>query len=611
MRKAKISLRQLAPFSLIARNFRREYANAVTRWVEHSGFDWAKSRADSLVLYVRDLAAGNPCTRPKWIHNQWLCYPEMVVSRRSDKAIIELIAVLRSYTLLGESKTGPSKADEVKFISAVTDPWTGRIPRFKGFSRAVKSLAKHVDTEIVPIRTFWALKGKEFAAANELFIMLNRMRYNDRKFGVNLVNLANPSLMLASKEELIAGGGHLHALEGQTVSERDVLGKIKYRVQTDGKVRYYYAAPRYMQWLLRPFARRLYKGLKNLPQDCTYDQEKGVDIVAGWIKKRKHVQSIDLTSATDRLPWQLVRKILLHLAPNADPEWIAYIEFMDRLLCLSIPIASQHSDRTHAVWAVGQPLGTIPSFALLAYTQHLLVRWAAARTKYAGNLSDLPYVILGDDVVIRDKRIAKSYREILSALGVPVNDSKSVDSRRLGEFAGRTILRNAYGFKLKHLHAKTLRTLRSTLNTYGRKAIRMYPKSLHRDALYSIEVGPLPGATDEYNDFLFQIAVEYYALLAEKEDEVRPLPLSEVKTIPEYEANAIMLQGYTHDMTSPDVNYKHSCLKEHGLFKTPSHWFSDMSSGDFYQEVDRFRPYATRAEMRMLKAAIVLAKKSR
>lgn len=78
---------------------------------------------------------------------------------------------------------------------------------------------------------------------------------------------------------------------------------------------------------------------------------------------------------------------------------------------------------------------------MLAYTHHFIVQSAAwsARVVPVGVLFT-EYAVLGDDVVLFDKRVADSYLKIIAQLGVECNVSKSILSPKgYGmEFAKKT-----------------------------------------------------------------------------------------------------------------------------------------------------------------------------
>jgi len=74
---------------------------------------------------------------------------------------------------------------------------------------------------------------------------------------------------------------------------------------------------------------------------------------------------------------------------------------------------------------------------MLAVTHHLIVQFAARQTYSAMNTVWYDgYELLGDDIVIFDERVADSYLDIMSKLGVSINLSKSViSSKPCFEFA--------------------------------------------------------------------------------------------------------------------------------------------------------------------------------
>jgi hypothetical protein len=71
---------------------------------------------------------------------------------------------------------------------------------------------------------------------------------------------------------------------------------------------------------------------------------------------------------------------------------------------------------------------------MLALTHHLIVKESALRAGIAG-FKD--YALLGDDIVIKNDKVAQQYLSLMNALGVSINLSKSVISKDFAEFASR------------------------------------------------------------------------------------------------------------------------------------------------------------------------------
>jgi len=58
----------------------------------------------------------------------------------------------------------------------------------------------------------------------------------------------------------------------------------------------------FTQSVLSPFHDMLASALKSIPQDCTFDQDRGFEQVLELTKSSNEVYSLDLSKATDRLP---------------------------------------------------------------------------------------------------------------------------------------------------------------------------------------------------------------------------------------------------------------------------------------------------------------------
>jgi hypothetical protein len=89
-------------------------------------------------------------------------------------------------------------------------------------------------------------------------------------------------------------------------------------------------------------------------------------------------------------------------------------------------------------YSVGQPMGLYSSWAAFTITHHLIVQLAAFRcgfTKLKGYYYFTRYAILGDDIVIANKRVAIEYRRILGLLDVSISASKSFQGEGIAEFA--------------------------------------------------------------------------------------------------------------------------------------------------------------------------------
>lgn len=188
---------------------------------------------------------------------------------------------------------------------------------------------------------------------------------------------------------------------------------------------------------MKPLHDAIFRYLADIPQDGTFNQTKPISLLME--KKDKGLltefYSYDLSSATDRLPIDLQKDVLYIL--TGDPEigdlWKDLLSSRD----WSFYHKKFQPQEVELRYAVGQPMGALSSWGMLALTHHIIVRIAAIRV---GIQSFQDYALLGDDIVIADKAVAMSYHTIMTGiLGVDINLSKSLVSSHTFEFAKRLV----------------------------------------------------------------------------------------------------------------------------------------------------------------------------
>jgi hypothetical protein len=89
-------------------------------------------------------------------------------------------------------------------------------------------------------------------------------------------------------------------------------------------------------------------------------------------------------------------------------------------------------------YEVGQPMGALSSFNMLALTHHMIVQDCAQSLGYKG-WCEL-YELTGDDIVLFDKALAAYYVDYMKSLGLELNQKKSVVSisKAAGEYLKKT-----------------------------------------------------------------------------------------------------------------------------------------------------------------------------
>jgi len=87
-------------------------------------------------------------------------------------------------------------------------------------------------------------------------------------------------------------------------------------------------------------------------------------------------------------------------------------------------------------YRTGNPMGAYSSWNSFALAHHYVVYYCSR--ELGVNWSNVPYVLLGDDIVIADRAIAEKYMETLTSLGVEFSLQKTHISPHMFEFAKRT-----------------------------------------------------------------------------------------------------------------------------------------------------------------------------
>jgi hypothetical protein len=170
--------------------------------------------------------------------------------------------------------------------------------------------------------------------------------------------------------------------------------------------------------------------------DGTHDQLKPLELHTKW----ESLDSLDLSAATDRLPALLQRDLLAELIdPVYADNW--YKLLVGREYFVTYKDSNKVIRNESLRYRVGQPMGALSSWAMLAFTHHFIVQaaaWHAGVCPVGSLFRD--YAVLGDDLVIGNSRVRKSYLLIVAALGVECGIAKSIISPKgtAIEFAKRT-----------------------------------------------------------------------------------------------------------------------------------------------------------------------------
>lgn len=162
--------------------------------------------------------------------------------------------------------------------------------------------------------------------------------------------------------------------------------------------------------------------LRRIPQDGTFHQEGPIHRLAK--RRPRFIASFDLSAATDRWPIPVIYELMACLFGQTMASCIVN----GALALNSCSLKSVTGRHDEVVFVAGQPLGYYGSWALFALSHHAIVWLAALRAYPHQTRPFLDYALLGDDIVIADRSVAKEYRSLLDALQVDISDAKSIVS---------------------------------------------------------------------------------------------------------------------------------------------------------------------------------------
>jgi hypothetical protein len=205
-----------------------------------------------------------------------------------------------------------------------------------------------------------------------------------------------------------------------------VSGRLSVVYDQAGKARVIAITSYWFQTCLKPLHLFLFKKLKLIDEDGTFDQDKPFNSLLSRLSREKPVlHGFDLSAATDRLPIDLQQDILKLIGFNLPWKSLLDIKWY--------PNFSINNDIVDPVsYSVGQPMGALSSWAMLAISHHVIVKCAAIKS---GIIDFKDYCILGDDVVIANDIVASEYLNLMTILGLSINLQKSVESNSFTEFA--------------------------------------------------------------------------------------------------------------------------------------------------------------------------------
>jgi hypothetical protein len=158
--------------------------------------------------------------------------------------------------------------------------------------------------------------------------------------------------------------------------EKPSLGQLALKEEAAGKLRVFALVDGISQCCLKPLHEAIFNILKQLPNDATMDQEASVKRCFDKSKQFGKSFCYDLSAATDRLPVLLQSPLVDVLCEGLGPVW------KDLLVNRSyrLQVAGSYEEFNYSV---GQPMGALSSWGMLALTHHMIVQFAAQRVGFS------------------------------------------------------------------------------------------------------------------------------------------------------------------------------------------------------------------------------------
>jgi len=382
-------------------------------------------------LHITRYICGQPLTVNKDLVSLVNGFPKKflflkVLIDSNDFIKIRGVMTLLSFTRAIVPTKEEEKTIEVKFNS-ITDVYKGKnysIPMY-----FIKDFIKnnHLSCKIPEYDRslhYFSSKGSPFGKATitapyALFTMMN----------VDQSMLQNYLKLLGENQYMRLFGNFMKKLwkDHRLMSAGDVnngfLGKLSIIKDPELKRRVIAMLDYNSQLLLRPIHDDLLRNLSKLKQDRTFTQNPHNN----WKPHGNKFWSLDLSSATDRFPIDLQVKVISAMYNNRD--------FANAWKSILIERGFSHKEKSFT-YRVGQPMGAYSSWGAFTLSHHLVVSWCGHICGYP-NFKD--YIILGDDIVINNDKVANKYIKIMTKLGVDISLNKTHISRNTYEFAKRWI----------------------------------------------------------------------------------------------------------------------------------------------------------------------------
>lgn len=427
-------------------------------WISHNGKEWTCQRLKSIWNAALHLRNGDPDSAVKLYQETSIAYHKassvpkgpmgyvvkQFLKARRPSVLRKYAAVMRFYTSLRLDRVTPRQRK--KYESAITtgrqhwndEVYTGSVKlATKLLRQRLKASGYSQDT----FSRFWKqfdydpfrLSGSSYYFCDKkiprdlrklpyghfVWSFMNNLRCPE-ELGSRMYNHVDINLIMM---DLGAWVGDQHFGRIQVLQEQGCKARVVFQPNARVQLCFY---------PLHKFLAKLNRVL--FPESCVEDQVSGVYLALENLEAGNDIHSVDLSSATDRFPRKFSLEILRDLGCDE------HARALEQICYEAMPCADSDKDLRYEV---GQPMGLYGSFPLFnlsnllvaACAQDIAERHIKSTDKLIRFRGGSTFSILGDDIILSDERVAKTYRNLMFNLGCDISLSKTF-SGKVGEFAG-------------------------------------------------------------------------------------------------------------------------------------------------------------------------------
>lgn len=446
----------------------RRILSQVHVWVKANGPEWTVNRLKTMKNYILQKSTENPDPPHPWIkvRKGRISGVFRVLDDLASKDLVRALAAFNIYTAYCSPRVTDKQLE--KSISAITAEISDDTSRY----------AKETASTLLELIS---LGGSELKA---------RIRYEFRPVSLNTgkpaslnskswVNSFIDGLYVPRVGTMLSKMGFDDSVTFTLPVPYDDMraaspGSISCIQERGYKLRVVAMPKASVQVALHPLHKSLSDLNRTIVTDCTFDQDKGAFGALEWIRQGRTVHSVDLSSATDYFPRAFQRVVLEHLGFKDESL------FIERLCSLpwflSEPLRKK-SGLEYVSYVRGQPQGLYSSFPLFALSHNILLDGLCQIL----GITEKPFYVLGDDVVIGNDVLAKEYKSLLGRMGCPISHDKTLTSQHIAEFAGFIIMKDGISKPPKVPKVST-RNFVSYVKSFGYDSIKDLPAKLRKVA---------------------------------------------------------------------------------------------------------------------------------